>query len=239
MASAHYSSSSVLLLPRRLLLCTLLVSLACSYSALGSAVTGTETQNVTSPANHSSFHETELPSGQDYEEGEDDESEGDSLRSELIVDDLIQTQPVVKPENPRKKGGKRERKNGKSTKGKSKNERPKKLKLENICETTHKEFCIHGTCRFLEGLGKAACVCQHEYFGERCSEMYMKTKKGGDLSDTSTTALAVVAVLLSTISFIAIAIVIAVHMKKKYSTAYEGETEEKKKLGHENGDVYA
>ncbi|KAJ1205915.1 hypothetical protein NDU88_001336 [Pleurodeles waltl] len=220
--------------PWRLLLCTLAVSLVCRYSVLGSALRGTETPNTVSFHRNGSLSGAELPSGVSFEEEDDYDTEDDPSVSELVIEGGNQTKPSVKPEKTTKKGEKR---NGERKKKRQGNKENKNKKQENPCETTHKDYCIHGKCRFLDALNEVACICHHNYIGQRCSEMFMRTRTGGDLSDTSTTALAIVAVLLSTISFIAIAIVIAVHMKKNYSATYEGETEEKKRLGHENGDI--
>ncbi|XP_078532136.1 amphiregulin-like [Lissotriton helveticus] len=225
--------ASLPLSPCRLLLCTLAVSLVCRFSVLGSTLPGTESaNNVTLHAN-GSLDGAELPSGGSFEEEGDYDSEDDPSVSELVAEGGNQTK-TVKPEKTTKKGEKR---NGERKKKKQGNKENKKIKKESPCETTHKDFCIHGKCRYLDALNEVACICHHNFIGQRCSDMFLRTKTNGELSDTSTTALAIVAVLLSTISFIAIAIVIGVHMKKTYSTAYEGETEEKKRLGHENGDM--
>ncbi|XP_030046439.1 amphiregulin [Microcaecilia unicolor] len=173
---------------------------------------------------------TDVTVTDDYEESEEED--------ESTEEDLIRVEPVVKPNNTKegekKKGDKKKEKAGKG-KGNKKNKRAKKV---NPCETTHQGFCIHGECIHLEHLEKVACRCHLHYNGERCSEQILESLQnmaGQDLSDASVNTLIVVAVVLSAISFIAIIIVIVVHTHKKYSSGYEGEVEEKKKLGQENG----
>ncbi|KAM5191748.1 amphiregulin [Mantella aurantiaca] len=175
----------------------------------------------------------------DHEEESDDEDNEEHvpIKSFFIDDDSIRVQPVIKPENTEtstvtasKKGDK---KNGEKKKKKG-SKKGNKKKKQNPCLTTHKNFCIHGECRFLEKIPEVSCKCQQNFFGERCSEQSMTTGKE-KLSDiTTTTVLAVIAVLLSTLSIAAIIIIIVVHTRRKYSS-YQYEAEEKKKLGQENG----
>ncbi|XP_029455854.1 amphiregulin [Rhinatrema bivittatum] len=232
----------------RLLLLLLLAFLGSHRRVFGSAVGVTASERNVSLSEDHSLQGTEVTVTREDEESEDEENEDElpvsgfteeETEDELPVsglteEDLFRVEPVVKPKNTEKDGEKKNTEKKKNRAGKGKGNKKNKKK-ENPCETTHKGFCFHGECRYLEDLQKVACICQLHYFGERCSEMSMKTQTKGDLSDTSMTALVVVAVLLSAISFIAIIIIIVIHTHKKYSRGYEGEVEEKKRLGQENG----
>ncbi|MEE6461870.1 hypothetical protein FKM82_001434 [Ascaphus truei] len=192
-----------------LLLCTtLLFSIACHHTAHCSVSSTTEAEtNVTFSGDHSSYGTESVTTLElSQEEGEEDEeNEEDFSVAEYNTDDPMRVLPVIKPEKTTRKGAKKnadkKKKKGKK-KGNKKNPTP--------CETTHKDFCIHGECIFPENLQEVTCRCQQHYVGERCSERTMKAITKEELRDLSTTALAVVAVLLSTISIIAIIIIIIV-----------------------------
>ncbi|XP_018098939.1 amphiregulin isoform X2 [Xenopus laevis] len=185
--------------------------------------------NVTFSGDHG-FDGTGSAVEVNWEEEEDEEHEDDFSILGFITDDSIRVEPVVKPENPPKNG---EKKNSEKKKKKERGDKKKKKK-KNPCQNTHKDYCIHGECKYLASLQEVTCKCQPEYFGERCSEQSMKTQTKDNLSNMSTIALAVVAVLLSTISITAIIIIIVVHTRRKYAS-YQCEVEEKKRLGQENG----
>ncbi|OCU00037.1 amphiregulin [Xenopus laevis] len=214
---------------RSVILCaTLLLTIACHFTALCSELNSTQADsNVTFSGDQGSDG-----TGSAVEVNWEEEEEHEDNLSILgfITDDSIRVEPVVKPENPKKNG---EKKNSEKKKKKERGDKKKKKK-KNPCQSTHKDYCIHGECKYLANLQEVTCRCQPEYFGERCSEQSMKTRTEGDLSDRSTIALAVVAVLLSTISITAIIIIIVVHTRRKYAS-YQGEVEEKKRLGQENG----
>ncbi|XP_071973236.1 amphiregulin [Engystomops pustulosus] len=162
----------------------------------------------------------------DYEEYNDENPDGDI--SGYSVEDSIRVQAVVKPANGDVPATNVAKKADKKKKGEKKNK-----KRKTPCQTTHKNFCVHGKCRYLAGAQEVSCKCFENYFGERCTEQSLRagTTNPGDM--TTTTILAVVAVLLSTISITAI-IIIVVHTRRKYSSN-DGEAEEKRKLGQENG----
>ncbi|XP_009466943.1 PREDICTED: amphiregulin [Nipponia nippon] len=168
--------------------------------------------------------EAEAASGPDYEE--DEEYEEALPVHQYIVDDLIRVEPVVKPK-PTKRGG--EKNAGKSKRKKNKGKNKKK---GTPCEMEYKNFCIHGECIYLEHLQMVTCKCHQDFFGERCGEQFMKTQRKNDVADYSKTVLVVVAVLLSSISFITVLIIVIVQVRKK-CPQYE-EKEERKKLRQEN-----
>ncbi|KAM6429250.1 amphiregulin [Rhynochetos jubatus] len=168
--------------------------------------------------------EGDAVSGPDYEE--DEEYEEALPVHQYIVDDLIRVAPVVKPK-PTKRGG--EKNAGKSRRKKNKGKNKKK---GTPCEMEYKNFCIHGECIYLEHLQMVTCKCHQDFFGERCGEQFMKTQRKNDVADYSKTVLVVVAVLLSSISFITVLIIVIVQVRKK-CPQYE-EKEERKKLRQEN-----
>ncbi|NWV25114.1 AREG protein, partial [Origma solitaria] len=140
--------------------------------------------------------------------------------------DLFSVEPVVKPK-PTKRGG--EKNGGKSRRKKNKGKNKKK---GTPCEMEYKNFCIHGECIYREHLQMVTCKCHQDFFGERCGEQFMKTQRKNDVADYSKTVLVVVAVLLSSISFVTVLIIVIVQVRKK-CPQYE-EKEERKKLRQEN-----
>ncbi|XP_061092417.1 proheparin-binding EGF-like growth factor [Conger conger] len=121
---------------------------------------------------------------------------------------------------------------GKRRRGKGKKRRPGKGqgKKRNPCQNKFLDFCIHGTCQYLRDLKMASCICQPGYSGERCHLFSLPvTTDEGNFSRT--TALAVVAVALSSLCLTAIAILLAIRYHKR--GAYNVESEEKVRLGSE------
>ncbi|XP_006273778.1 amphiregulin isoform X1 [Alligator mississippiensis] len=208
--------------PLLLLLCALAGRSACQHvTGLGPSVTGAPLAG-----NHSSpGHEMSL--GVEYEDA-DYKEEDDAPLPLYMVDESIRVEPVVKPkqtkENEKKDSGKPKRGRNKKKKNKKKKGTP--------CETEYKNFCIHGVCIYLEDLYIVTCKCHPDYFGERCGEQSMKIQTRNNTSDYPKTILVVAAVVLSSISFIAIVIYLIMQVKKK-CPQYE-EKEERKKLRKEN-----
>ncbi|CAN2388892.1 Epidermal growth factor-like domain [Pristimantis euphronides] len=159
----------------------------------------------------------------DYKEYEEFESYDEDL-SGYDVEDSIRVQAVVNPANGVLPV---------TTVEKKKTEKKKKGKRNKNgpCQTKYKGFCVHGKCRYLKRADEVSCKCHENYFGERCTEQYLKTETTNP-SDMTTTILVVV-VVLSTLSITAIVIAIIVH-RRKYSS-YDCEAEETKRLGQENG----
>uniref|UniRef100_A0A8C0F6V1 Amphiregulin n=1 Tax=Bubo bubo TaxID=30461 RepID=A0A8C0F6V1_BUBBB len=117
---------------------------------------------------------------------------------------LFSVEPVVKPK-PTKRGGEKNANKSRRKKNKGKNK-----KKGTPCEMEYKNFCIHGECIYLEHLQMVTCKCHQDFFGERCGEQFMKTQRKNDVADYSKTVLVVVAVLLSSISFITVLIIVIV-----------------------------
>ncbi|XP_069599599.1 amphiregulin [Ranitomeya imitator] len=209
----------------------LLLCLACEYTVRSSEVnsTGNEIRVTLSGAGDV----TDIVSAglQNVHEVDYDEYHEDEDLSGYDGDDSIRVQAVVKPANGEVATTKVEKKKADKRKA-EKNKNKKKRKT--LCQTTHKNFCVHGKCRYLANISEVSCKCHENYFGERCTEQYLRAASSNPHDMTTTTILAVVAVLLSTLSITAIIIIIVVHTRRKYSS-YNCDTEETKKLGQENG----
>ncbi|XP_048851210.1 proheparin-binding EGF-like growth factor [Brienomyrus brachyistius] len=103
-----------------------------------------------------------------------------------------------------------------------------KGRKRNPCRRKYKDFCIHGVCQYLEELRSVSCICTAGYSGERCHlfSLPVGTEKSGY---NRTTALAVMAVVLSSLCLIVIGILLALRYHKR--GGYNVESEEKVKLG--------
>ncbi|KAL2077243.1 hypothetical protein ACEWY4_026747 [Coilia grayii] len=120
-----------------------------------------------------------------------------------------------------------ERVEGKRRRGKGK--KKGKGKKRNPCLKKYKDFCIHGTCQYLANLRKPSCICNEGYSGERCHDILWLLSTKSDQGYNRTTALAVVAVVLSSLCLIIIGLLLALRFHKR--GAYDVENEEKVKLG--------
>ncbi|XP_077103591.1 heparin-binding EGF-like growth factor a [Siphateles boraxobius] len=112
--------------------------------------------------------------------------------------------------------------------GRKKGKGKGKGKKRNPCLIKYKDFCIHGTCQYLRDLKGPSCICNSGYSGERCHLFYLEVKTNGKAYDR-TTALAVVAVVLSSLCLTIIGLLLALRFHKQ--GAYNVENEEKVKLG--------
>uniref|UniRef100_A0A3B3V936 Amphiregulin n=1 Tax=Poecilia latipinna TaxID=48699 RepID=A0A3B3V936_9TELE len=75
------------------------------------------------------------------------------------------------------------------------------------CTSTHLGFCIHGYCKYIEGLKEPVCICMKGYDGERCGIQTLGSfipPTQSYNSDLVQTVLVVIAVVLSVISCCAI-----------------------------------
>ncbi|XP_034037607.1 heparin-binding EGF-like growth factor a isoform X2 [Thalassophryne amazonica] len=104
-----------------------------------------------------------------------------------------------------------------------------KGKKRNPCLKKYKDLCIHGTCQYHRELRAPSCVCHTSYSGERCELFTLPV--GGQTQEgySRTTALAVVAVVLSTLCLTIIGLLLMLRYHKR--GAYDVESEEKVKLG--------
>ncbi|XP_052431242.1 heparin-binding EGF-like growth factor a [Carassius gibelio] len=166
----------------------------------------------------------------DYEGEEeyyyDDDEEEDEFSGDYAV-------PLVafssKPKDPsavlnaeKLEGSKRKGLGRKKAKGKGKG------KKRNPCLKKYKDFCIHGTCQYFRNLKGPSCICDKGYSGERCHLFILEVKQN-EGAYNPTTALAVVAVVLSSLCLTIIGLLIALRFHKQ--GAYDVENEEKVKLG--------
>ncbi|XP_034739094.1 heparin-binding EGF-like growth factor a isoform X2 [Etheostoma cragini] len=145
-----------------------------------------------------------------YEEEYEDGMSGDYVERPRIA-------MVSKPKDPsailetESTDGKQRRVNGrKRGKGKGKKRNP--------CLKKYKDFCIHGTCQYLRDLRAPSCVCHPSYSGERCQFFTLPLEKPQE-GYNRTTALAVVAVVLSSICLTIIALLLLLRQRCGNSTS--------------------
>lgn len=103
-----------------------------------------------------------------------------------------------------------------------------KGKKRNPCLKKYKDFCIHGTCQYLRDIRAPSCVCHQSYSGERCQFFILPLEKPQE-GYNRTTALAVVAVVLSSLCLTIIGLLLVLRFHNR--GAYDVESEEKVKLG--------
>uniref|UniRef100_A0A8D3CSH5 Proheparin-binding EGF-like growth factor n=1 Tax=Scophthalmus maximus TaxID=52904 RepID=A0A8D3CSH5_SCOMX len=111
--------------------------------------------------------------------------------------------------------------------GKGRKKAKGKGKKRNPCLRKYKDFCIHGTCQYLRNIRAPSCVCLPNYSGERCQFITLPVQSPEGYNRT--TALAVVAVVLSSVCLTIIGLLLMLRFYKR--GAYDVENEEKVKLG--------
>nr|XP_019936663.1 PREDICTED: proheparin-binding EGF-like growth factor [Paralichthys olivaceus] len=116
---------------------------------------------------------------------------------------------------------------GKRRRGKGRKRAKGKGRKRNPCLKKYKDFCIHGVCQFLREVREASCVCHPNYSGERCQLFTLPVYSPEGYNRT--TALAVVAVVLSSVCLTIIGLLLMLRFHKR--GAYDVENEEKVKLG--------
>ncbi|XP_010717123.3 proheparin-binding EGF-like growth factor, partial [Meleagris gallopavo] len=121
------------------------------------------------------------------------------------------------PVTPKKKGNGNKRRKGKGL-----------GKKRDPCLRKYKDFCIHGECKYIRELGAPSCICQPGYHGERCHGLLLPVEHPPSTYD-HTTALAVVAVVLSSLCLVIITALLMFRCHKR--GVYDVENEEKIKLG--------
>nr|XP_057919889.1 heparin-binding EGF-like growth factor a isoform X2 [Doryrhamphus excisus] len=114
---------------------------------------------------------------------------------------------ILEPENTE---GQRRRKGRKKGKGKGKKRNP--------CMKKYKDFCIHGTCQYLRDIRLPSCVCHPSYSGKRCEFVTLPLEKPAESYNRST-ALAVVAVVLSSICLTIIGLLLMLRQKSGDTTS--------------------
>nr|XP_055033696.1 heparin-binding EGF-like growth factor a [Misgurnus anguillicaudatus] len=168
----------------------------------------------------------------EYQEEDDDEYYFDDEEEEDEVSGDYGLPLVAfssKPKDPsavlnaeKMEGSRRKGQGRKKTKGKGKG------KKRNPCLKKYKDFCIHGTCQYLKDIKGPSCICDTGYSGERCHSFSLEVRTE-ESAYNRTTALAVVAVVLSCLCLTIIVLLLALRFHKR--DAYNVESEEKIKLG--------
>ncbi|KAB5570948.1 hypothetical protein PHYPO_G00219330 [Pangasianodon hypophthalmus] len=177
---------------------------------------------------------TDVSKREDHRQEEEEEEyyyDDEQYEYELSGDsEMPQVAFSSKPKDPttvlnaeRLQGEENERRGKGEKKGKGKG----KGKKRNPCLKKYKDYCIHGTCQYLRKIGPS-CICNPGYSGERCHyfSLPVVTHEEGY---SRTTALAVVAVVLSSLCLTIIGLLLALRFHKR--DAYDVENEEKIKLG--------
>ncbi|XP_008286355.1 amphiregulin [Stegastes partitus] len=114
---------------------------------------------------------------------------------------------------------------------------------EDPCTSTYLGYCIHGHCKYIEGLKEPVCICMKGYDGERCGIQTLETVKNQpDQSSNAQlvqTVLVIIAVVLSVISCTAILLMTCAHYRshKNFLASYLGTGSEQEKLQKPVGDV--
>ncbi|KAM9795059.1 heparin-binding EGF-like growth factor a [Neosynchiropus ocellatus] len=117
---------------------------------------------------------------------------------------------------------------GTRRRGKGKKKGKGKGKKRDPCLKKYKDYCIHGTCRYLRDIRAPSCVCDASFSGERCEFFTLPVERPKE-GYNRTTALAVVAVVLSSVCLVIIGLLLMLRFHKR--GAYDVESEEKVKLG--------
>ncbi|XP_022051288.1 heparin-binding EGF-like growth factor a isoform X1 [Acanthochromis polyacanthus] len=176
---------------------------------------------------------TTAENGQQSEEDEENEDEyyyDDEYEDGMSGDYDLELPRVAmssKPKDPSAILETPEITEGKRRRGKGRKKGKGKGKKRNPCLKKYKDFCIHGTCQHLRGIPAPSCVCHPNYSGERCQFITLPVQSPEGYSRT--TALAVVAVVLSSVCLTIIGLLLMLRFHKR--GAYDVENEEKVKLG--------
>ncbi|KAG7267473.1 hypothetical protein CRUP_007963, partial [Coryphaenoides rupestris] len=156
----------------------------------------------------------------------EDEEEDEELSGDMEVPRVaMSTKPkdgasllgTTQTERPQRRG------NGKKRKGKGLGRK------RNPCLRKFKNYCIHGSCLYLKDIHQPSCVCNPSYSGDRCQFFILPVEGKAQEGYSRTTALAVVAVVLSSLCLTIIGLLLVLRFHKR--GAYDIENEEKVKLG--------
>ncbi|XP_032091194.1 amphiregulin [Thamnophis elegans] len=191
--------------------------------------TGSElnvTKDEQNMPNLNTFNVDQLSLGVEFEEAEDHAKE--VRESQFLVNDAGREKPPIK--NPANLDGGKKNPNKHKRKG---NEKKTKRKTKTPCEGKYKGFCVHGECRYIEQFLIPVCTCHPDYFGERCVEQFLKTKRTNNETSVLKIEVVVVSIFFAMISFAIFIYVITEQVRKK-CTNYN-EIEERRNLKKENG----
>lgn len=175
---------------------------------------------------------TTVQGGQGDKEEEYDDDEyyyDDEAEDEMSGDYDVDLPRVAMSSKPKDPSSILEAKNTEGThkRGKGRKKGKGKGKKRNPCLKKYKDFCIHGTCQYLREIRSPSCVCHPNYSGERCQLFTLPVQTSEGYSRT--TALAVIAVVLSSVCLTIIGLLLMLRFHKR--GAYDVESEEKVKLG--------
>ncbi|XP_059202223.1 heparin-binding EGF-like growth factor a isoform X2 [Centropristis striata] len=158
------------------------------------------------------------------QEGEEDEDYGDYYYEEEYEDglsgdyeELPRVAMVSKPKDP-SPILETESPEGKRRRGKGRKKGKGKGKKRNPCLRKYKDFCIHGTCQYVRGVHAPSCVCHLSYSGDRCQFFTLPLEKPQE-GYNRTTALAVVAVVLSSVCLTIIGLLLLLRQRRGNSTS--------------------
>uniref|UniRef100_UPI00398EDE3A heparin-binding EGF-like growth factor b n=1 Tax=Pristiophorus japonicus TaxID=55135 RepID=UPI00398EDE3A len=112
------------------------------------------------------------------------------------------------------------------------NKRGKRKGKKNPCYRKYKDFCIHGECHYMKHIKEVACRCLSGYEGIRCGTFILAVEHPKDPNDNTTT-LAIVAVVLSSLSLTVILVLLVLGYHRRVAS-YNVKNEEKIKLGNNN-----
>ncbi|XP_067879210.1 protransforming growth factor alpha isoform X2 [Heterodontus francisci] len=80
------------------------------------------------------------------------------------------------------------------------------------CPSSHRQFCFHGTCRFLVQESSAACICHPGYIGRRCEHADLLAVVAIKQKQQAIATLVVVSVI---VSVLLIALCVLLHCCRK------------------------
>ncbi|XP_054890734.1 heparin-binding EGF-like growth factor a [Poeciliopsis prolifica] len=172
------------------------------------------------------------PEGKEEEE-EEEEDDGyyydDESDYEMSGDYDMETPRVAMSSKPKDPSSLPEPQNTEETRrrGKGIKKGKGKGKKRNPCLKKYKDLCIHGTCQYRREIRGPTCICDANYSGERCQLFTLPVYTSEGYSRT--TALAVIAVVLSSVCLTIIGLLLMLRFHKR--GAYDVESEEKVKLG--------
>ncbi|KAM9463407.1 uncharacterized protein areg isoform 3-T3 [Salvelinus alpinus] len=105
---------------------------------------------------------------------------------------------------------------------------------EDPCNSSHQAYCIHGNCKYMADLREPVCVCEKGYDGERCGILLLPTRTDEEeersIAEVVQTVLVIIAVVLSSISCLAILLMTYTQTHKNFLVAYLASGSEKEQL---------
>ncbi|XP_077434380.1 heparin-binding EGF-like growth factor a isoform X2 [Vanacampus margaritifer] len=165
---------------------------------------------------------TVATSQEDENEEYDDEyyDDGDEYEDSTSGDDEVEMPRVALSSKPRDPSAilEAESTEGQRRRGKGRKKGKGKGKKRNPCLKKYKDFCIHGTCQYLRDIRLPSCVCHPSYSGERCEFFTLSVERPQE-GYNRTTALAVVAVVLSSICLTIIGLLLMLRQRSGDTTS--------------------